>query len=240
MMPFGYVVVMGTITTGRPLDEDGDPTDGPALELDPEGAAADLVADSPHPLTSSPGTGMWATVLEYPHESDARPAMLVWLAPDATELPAHVHTNGEEYFRAVEGELTLVEEGNPRRLDPGEEYTVQRGRGHYFRNDTDDFVAFYVEPPWRKTVDTQLTFSGLDHEGAFGSDGEYGEPGLFHGLVMSEYVREGTRIETPPFAVQRLLWATVGRAAKALGYRPVEERYLRDGYWTATVEQPDV
>ncbi|NHN60156.1 MULTISPECIES: cupin domain-containing protein [Halorussus] len=231
---------MGTITTGRPLDEDGAPTDGPALELDPDGAAADLFTDSTHPLTSSPGTGMWAAVLEYPDEVDARPALLVWLSPDATELPAHVHTNDEETFRAVEGELTLVEEGEPRRLDPGEEHTVSPGRSHYFRNDTDDFVAFYAEPPWRKTVDTQLTFSGLDHEGAFGSAGEYGEPGPLYGLVMSEYISDGTRVTTLPVVVQRLLWATLGRVAKALGYRPVEERFLRDEFWTETVEQPEI
>ncbi|MFC4451002.1 cupin domain-containing protein [Halorussus aquaticus] len=231
---------MDSLTTGRPLDEDGTPTDGPALELDPEGTAADLFEDSPYPLASSPGTGMWMAPLRWPDDADESPAMLVWLSPDATELPAHVHTTDEEQFRAVEGELTVVEEGDPRRLEPGEEYTVRPGREHYFRNDTDDFVAFYVDLPWAKTLETQLTVSGLDHEGAFGSGGDYGEPSLLYGLVMSEYLRDGTRVAVGPPAVQRLLWATLGRVAKALGHRPVEERHLRDEFWTETVEQPNL
>lgn len=232
---------METVTTGRPLDENGDPTDGSGLELDPEGPAAELFDDSPHPLASSPGTGMWSALLESlatADDSGDESAMLVWLAPDATELPPHVHTTAEEHFRTVEGHLTVVDEGEPHRLAPGDEYTVRPGREHYFRNDTDDFVAFYVELPWARTAETQFTFFGLDHEGAFGRGGEYGEPGFLQGLVTSEYLREGTRIPVIPFTVQRVLWATVGRAAKALGYRAVHEKYLSDEFWERTVEQP--
>jgi hypothetical protein len=43
-----------------------------------------------------------------------------------------------------------------------------------------------------------------------------------------------------PVAVQRLLWATVGRIAKALGRRAVEEKYLRDEFWIGHVEQPEL
>lgn len=244
---------METVTTGRPLDQNGDPTEGPALELDPDGAAAELFADSPHALASSPGTGMWSALLSYADGDDCDVAdrgddadgggestMLVWLSPEATRLPAHVHTTDEERFRALEGELTVVEGGETHRLGPGEEYAVRPGREHFFRNDTDDFVAFYVELPWARTAETQFTFFGLDHDGAFGRGDEYGEPDFLHGLVMSEYLRKGTRIPAVPFPVQRLLWATVGRAAKALGYRAVHQRYLRDEFWERTVEQPDL
>jgi hypothetical protein len=43
-----------------------------------------------------------------------------------------------------------------------------------------------------------------------------------------------------PIPVQRLLWATAGRVAKAFGHRTVEEKYLRDGFWTKYVEQPNI
>lgn len=232
---------METITTGRPLDDRGNPTDGPALEIDPEGRAAELFRESPHPLASSPGTGIWSSIVAYPEpESDEPPAMLVWLAPDATELPPHVHTNDDEYFRAVEGQCTVVVEGEPRRLDPGEDRTIRPGQEHYFRNDTDGFVAFYVELPWNKTLETQFTFFGLDHEGAFGDGDGYGEPGLLYALVMGEELREGTVVTVAPRPVQRVLWATVGRVARAMGYAAIEKRFLRDEYWEATVEQPDL
>jgi len=229
---------MASLTTGRPLDGTGTPTDGPALELDPDGPAAELLADAPHALASSPGLGMWTALLD-PLSETAVPELLLFLAPDANALPAHRHAVGSERFRAVEGDLTVVEDGDAHRLAPGETHTVEPGRDHYFRNDTDAVVAARVELPWRKTAETQYTVFGLDHEGAFGGDGEYGEPGLLQGLVMSEYLYDGTVIsEGPPPLVQRALWATVGRLARARGYEPVEERFLDDAFWERTVEQP--
>jgi len=232
---------MRTITTGRPLDGTGEPTDGPALELDPRGEAAELFRESPHALASSPGTGMWSAILEGTEaDSTTDPALLVWLAPDATELPPHVHTADSERFRTLRGELTVVEEGGTNRLGPDEEHTVEPGREHYFRNDTGGFVAFHVELPWRKTLETQFTSFGLDHEGAFGGSDAYGEPGFVYGVVAGEYLREGTTVAVAPRPVQRLLWATVGRIARVAGYRAVDERYLRDGFWERTVEQPEL
>jgi quercetin dioxygenase-like cupin family protein len=232
---------MGTITTGRPLDENSDPTDGPGLELDPEGPAAELFRDSPHPLASSPGGGIWFTHLGYVDDSETRPILLIWLAPDALELPNHIHTIEEEYFRVVEGEVTVVVEGESHRLSPDEDIAIHPGEEHAFRNDTDDFVAFYAELPWKRTADTQFTFCGLDHEGAFGSGGEkYGEPGFIHALVMGEYLSDGTKITVMPIPIQRFLWATVGRVAKAFDHRAIDRKYLRDEFWENTVEQPEL
>ncbi|WP_135536259.1 cupin domain-containing protein [Halostella pelagica] len=231
---------MGTII-GRPLDENGEPTDGRGIEVEPNGPAADLLRNASRPLVSSPGLGQWFSLLRTPDEnSDERPAILLWLAPDATALPPHRHPDEAEYFRTVEGEITVVVEGEPQRLGPGEEVTVQPGQSHSFRNDTDDFVATYVELPWMKTAETLCTVCGKDHDGEFGTDGGYGEPGFVHGLVMAEAIREGTKIPSAPFAVQRVLWATVGRVAKAFGHCAVDKRYLRDEFWEATVEQPDL
>ena len=201
----------------------------------------ELFSESPHALASSPGMGMWSTILRYPEPSEeATPAMLVWLGPDATELPPHVHTSESEVFRSLRGELTVVVDGEAEHLEPGAELTVDPGAPHYFRNDTDGFVAFHVEVPWTKTIDTQYVSAGLDHEGGFGPDGEYGEPGFVRGLLLAEYVREETRVAVAPQIVQRALWATVGRFARLSGYSAMDETYLRDEFWEANVEQPDI
>lgn len=227
---------MSLLTTGRPLDESGEPTGGPALELDTDSRAAALLRESPHALASAPGSGMWSVLLDDPHAD--RPEMVVWLSPDATELPPHVHRTTDETFEALRGTLTVSVDGTERSLAPGESYTVTPGDPHYFANRTDGFVAFRVEPPWATTVHTQYTFSGLDHEGAFGGDGEYGEPGFLHALVLSEAVSAETRVQVGPAWVQRALWATVGRAAKLLGTEAIQEEYLDDDFWRRTVEQP--
>ncbi|KPN30504.1 hypothetical protein SY89_01239 [Halolamina pelagica] len=231
---------MVTLTTGRPLDDAGEPTDGPALEVDPDGPAMTLFSESSHALASSPGMGFWSTILRYPESETGTPAMLVWLAPDATELPPHVHASESETFRVLEGELTVVVDGEPERVAPGEEQAVHPGEPHYFRNDTDEFVAFRVEVPWTRTIDTQYMSAGLDHEGYFGDDGQYGEPDLVQGLLLAEYVRAETRIDLGPRIVQRALWASVGRVAKWAGRRAMDERYLDDAFWAETVEQPEL
>lgn len=230
-----------TLTTGRPLDGDGEPTDGPALELNPDGPAAQLLRESPYPLASSPAAGLWSAIAQYPErDGSPRPAMVVWVAPDSMELPPHVHRHDAEYFRTLRGEVTLVVDGERHYLGPGEDLTIDPGQPHYFRNETDDYVAFYAETPWIRTIEVQFSFFGMDHEGVFSRDGSYAEPDLSQGLLMSEYLQEGTRIESIPFPVQRFLWATVGRVAKLRGREPVDERYLEDEFWAETVEQPDL
>ncbi|SEV97015.1 cupin domain-containing protein [Halobacterium jilantaiense] len=227
---------MSLHTTGRPLDAHGEPTAGPALELDPESRAADLLRESPHALASAPGSRTWSVLLDDP-DAD-RPEMVLWLGPDATVLPPHVHRTRDETFEALRGELTVTVDGDPRTLGPGESYTVDPGVPHNFANETDGVVAFRVEPPWAKTVLTQYTVSGLDHEGTFGSDDKYGEPGPLYALVSSEALSAETRLQVAPHVVQRVLWATVGRVAKLLGHRAVREEYVSDAYWRETVEQP--
>jgi hypothetical protein len=226
------------LRTGRPLDEQGDPIDGPALELDPEGPAATLLREAPRPLASNPGAGTWGTLLSRPEPGGAdAPELLQWLAPDSGAPPEHVHP-APERFAVLRGTLTVVLDGTTRRLDAGDAVTVDPGVEHRFSNDTDEFVAFRAELPSMRTVNSLYTTWGLDHEGAFGADGAFGEPGPLHALVLSEDMYDDTRMTMAPVPVQRLLWATVGRAARALGYDGVDEAYLRDEFWYRHVEQP--
>lgn len=226
------------LVTGRPLDEHGEPNDAPALALDPGGPAAELLGASPRPLVSSPGAGTWATLLETSAEGETdRPVLLQWLGPDATEPPAHVHPTTET-FEVVEGELTVVVEGESTALGPGQAVTVEPGREHTFRNDTAGVVAFRAELPSMLTVQSLYTVWGLDHEGAFGVDGQFGEPGFLHALVLGEDLAGETTMTAAPLPVQRFLWATVGRVARLAGYSGIDESYLDDEFWERAVEQP--
>lgn len=226
------------LRTGRPLDEDGTPRDGPVLELDPGSEAAALLREAPRPLASNPGAGTWATLLSRPDEGVTDvPELLQWLGPDAASPPTHVHP-APERFAVLRGRLTVTVEDDVRRLDPGDDVVVPPGVEHTFRNDTGGFVAFRAELPSMTTAASLYTTWGLDHEGAFGDDGEFGQPGPLHGLVISEDAYDDTAVTMPPVAVQRVLWATVGRLARAAGYSGIDESYLRDEFWRHHVEQP--
>ncbi len=226
-----------TLRTGRPLDETGTPV-GSALELKPGGRPGQLLRQSPYPLASSPGGETWAVLLARPDEGDTdRPVLLQWLGPDGTEPPPHIHPTTET-FEALDGTLTLVEDGQTRDLEPGESVTIPSEAEHSFRNDTDEVVAFRAELPSMRTVHSLFTVWALDHKGAFGNDGEYGEPGPIHGVLLGEDLYDETQMTMAPLSVQRLLWATVGRLARAIGYSGIEERYLAPEFWEHHVEQP--
>jgi mannose-6-phosphate isomerase-like protein (cupin superfamily) len=220
------------LTTGRPLDEDGEPSDGPALALDPGGEPADLLGATDRPLASNPRAGTWGVLL-----SADPPALLQWLAPDATEPPAHVHPDATETFEALSGTLTVDLDGEARVLSAGESVTVEAGVAHTFRNDTDRVVAFRAELPSMLTARSLYTVWGLDHEGAAGPDGE---PGPLHALVMAADLRGDTHATAVPVALQRALGATLGRLARAAGCEGVDERYLDDAFWEQRVEQPEL
>jgi quercetin dioxygenase-like cupin family protein len=208
------------------------------LELDSGGEAAELLRSAPRPLASNPGAGTWGTLLSRPDTGAAdAPELLQWLGPDAGQPPAHRHP-APERFEVLRGQLAVVRDGEAHRLGPGDAVTVAPGVEHAFRNDTDGFVAFRAELPSMRTVLSLYTTWGLDHEGAFAADGGFGEPGPLHGLVLSEDVYDDTTVTMPPVAVQRLLWATVGRLARAAGYSGIDESYLRDAFWRRHVEQP--
>jgi mannose-6-phosphate isomerase-like protein (cupin superfamily) len=235
------------VRTGRPLDGDSEPS-GPALTLDPTSRAADLLRASPRPLASHPGGRTWATLLARPGEDTApggettvaedRPELLQWLDPEAASPPAHRHPTTET-FECLRGTLTVVVDGDERRLDPGETVTVPAKTDHTFRNDTEGTVALRAALPSMRTVRSLYTVWKLDHEGAFGAEG-VSEPSPLWALTISADVAPETTTSIAPLAVQRALWATVGRAARSLGYTGIDESAVDDDFWERHVEQPSL
>jgi len=221
------------LRTGRPLDDDGDPA-GPALELDPDGPAAALLASSPHALAASPNADTWATLLERPDEGESdRPVLAQWFGPDAPAPPTHIHPNSET-FDVVSGTLTVEVAGERRELAPGQSVTVAAGVEHAFRNETGETVAFRAELPSMRTAAALYTVWGRDVEGATGADGQ---PGPLAALALGADAYPDTVATAGPVSLQRALFATVGRAARALGHEGVEDRYLDDAFWAERVEQ---
>ncbi|MUV58576.1 cupin domain-containing protein [Halogeometricum sp. CBA1124] len=227
----------GTLSTGRPL-VDGTPVGGPTLELDPDGAAAALLRQSPHPLVSDPASKTWATLLERPDSGETdRPVLVQWVSPDSPEPPVHHHPKTET-FRTIEGEVTVVREGDSIRLGPGESLTVEPGREHTFRNDTDDVVAFEAELPSLRTAKGLYTAWGVAHERGRDEDGDYPGPGLVESLAVAADLSGETTMAAVPLSGRRLLWATVGQVARLSGATGIDDAYLEDSFWNQHVEQP--
>lgn len=227
-----------TLRTGRPL-VDGTPTDGPTLELTPESTASVLLRQSPQPLVSDPVNRTWATLLEHPESGETdNPVMIQWVSPASPEPPIHYHPTTET-FRALEGTVTIVHEGDTSQLAPGESLTVKPEQNHTFRNDTDEIVAFQAELPSIRTVKGLYTTWGLAHERGNNEDGTYSGPGLLQSLVVAADLYDETIIPMAPLPVQRLFWAIVQRVTWLSGATGIADAYLEASFWHRYVEQPE-
>jgi len=226
-----------TLRTGRPL-ADGSPTERPALELRPESPASARLPQSPSPLVSDPASETWATLLSRPEEGETdRPVLLQWASSNSPAPPPHHHPTTET-FRTLEGTLTVVRDGDPVRLGPGDSLTVDPGQAHTFRNDTDATVAFRAALPSMRTVAGLYTAWGLAHERGRDDDGRYPGPGLLHSLAIAAEMYDETALAMAPKPVQRLLWAAVDRVAGLAGATGIDDAYLDPSFWNRHVEQP--
>lgn len=227
-----------TLRTGRPL-VNGSPIDGPTLELNPESPASVHLRQSPRPLVSDPVNRTWATLLEQPNSGNTdRPVLVQWVSPDSPEPPVHYHPTTET-FKTLEGQLTVVRDGEPIQLDPGESLTVEPRHEHTFRNDTDEIVAFRAELPSIQMVKGLYTAWGLAHGRGRDEDGNFPGPGPIESLVIAADLYDETTMTIIPHSVQRVLWATVGRMARLSGATGITDVYLDGDFWNRHVEQPE-
>lgn len=66
--------------------------------------------------------------------SDAALELLAEWTPGSSEPPAHLHPNQDERFEVLEGELTVVVDGDERLLQAGDRLDVPRGTVHKMWN----------------------------------------------------------------------------------------------------------
>jgi mannose-6-phosphate isomerase-like protein (cupin superfamily) len=152
------------------------------------------------------------------------------LAPGAQGPAEHVHRTTEERFTVTEGTVIFRVDGRERRLDPDAEVRVSPGTAHTFRNEGSEAAAMRVRtvPESDRLGAVVVTLFGLAHEGAVD---DRGRPGFLRAMAMAEATLDETYFTGVPYPVQRLLGETLGPLARALGYDPVEERYLAESYW---------
>jgi quercetin dioxygenase-like cupin family protein len=85
------------------------------------------------------------TFIKTSEETNGRSSELeVFLYPQGG-TPMHTHSRFIETFTAVDGVLGLRVEGEKILLNPGEKFSVQRGKAHHFFNEGSGPIKFHLE-----------------------------------------------------------------------------------------------
>jgi quercetin dioxygenase-like cupin family protein len=136
--------------------------------------------------------------------------------PSPSRPPAHYHPSQEEIFRVLSGELHAAIAGRSRTLKVGETLVIPEGTKHeMWAEEAGVRVNWQIRPALRTEAFFETVF-GLALEG---KTNEKGVPNLLQAAVIAEKYADVFRLASPPWPVQRLLFAVLAPLGRLLGYR---------------------
>lgn len=137
--------------------------------------------------------------------------------------PAHYHPYQEERFQVLQGRFRAGIDGKERVYETGETFIVPANTPHWMHNvgDMEGRLLWQVRP----ALETQAfleTMWGLEADGKTNASGV---PNLLQLAVILQEYRNEFRAASPPYAVQRILFAILAPVGRLLGYQPRYDRY---------------
>jgi len=186
--------------------------------------------------TTDPFTGTRSIVIAGAEETQGRGWIIEVHCPEGARpaILEHLHLTWTETFEILRGSATYRLGGVEQPLAAGERVVMppgvpqvhpwNTGSGVMIYRQTNDFGAATPEAV-HDVLGAFATINGLAREGKIGRKGLPKNP-LQLAATMRTFVRHGGFDAKVPIAVQRVVSATLGRLAEALGYRGVYPRYL--------------
>jgi quercetin dioxygenase-like cupin family protein len=163
---------------------------------------------------TNPRTGQ---TMRFAHISPERLTIETVNPPTGEFEPEHVHPRQESSARVQSGTLKFIVAGEERDVGPGEEITIPAGVRHHFAGVGDeDAVAIQEFRPALRSAKFFETFFGLAQRGELDDNGM---PSLLHLAVLGPAFADEIRVVSPPWPVQRAIYAVLGPIARARGYQ---------------------
>lgn len=186
--------------------------------------------------TTDPATQTRTVVLEIDREANGRDFVWeIYCPPGAGPFVLeHVHTDWVEKFQIIQGEARYKIDGIEGTAKAGDLIELPPGKPHIHPwNDGEGEMIYHqiVELPApnpqaiQEVMGTFATLFGLAREGKVNKKGLPRNPLQFAATLRTLVRHEGFDASAP-IGAQRLIAATLGRVAEALGYRSSYSRYL--------------
>ena len=139
----------------------------------------------------------------------------VYAKPTPSRPPVHYHPYQRERFEVLSGRLEVMVDGKERTLEEGEVLTVPPGTPHSMWSEESGTRVTWQTRPAMKTEDFFRTLWGLARDG---ETNEKGAPNLLRMAVIAREYADEFRLASPPWPVQRALFAVLAPAGRLLGY----------------------
>lgn len=182
----------------------------------------------------NPVTGERVVMLTDPDDHPDRVLVAhLFVRPGGRVAIPHLHPTLRERFHVLAGRVGFRIGDEERELGPGEAAEVPAGTVHDWWQLGPEEAQVVVEvDPGARFVEMVGTIFGLARDGK--SDRK-GVPRPLQLAVTASAYRDTMVIASPPPAVQRVVFAVLAPLGRALGRRPIYEKYLS----SSEVVEPD-
>jgi quercetin dioxygenase-like cupin family protein len=150
-----------------------------------------------------------------------------YVKPGGAVTGEHVHPSIDEDFTVVRGRVGFRIDGRESVAEPGERLHVPAGTAHDWWNAGDEEAHVRVEiRPGARFEEMAINLFGLAQDGKTNSRGM---PNLLQAAIFAREFSDVLYFTSPPLWVQRLLFGSLARLARLLGYRGSYPEYLERG-----------
>lgn len=142
---------------------------------------------------------------------------------NSKEPAAHYHPCQDEEFAIIEGELTVVVNGQKWILKKGDTLHVSKNQVHNMWNNSGrkTVVNWRVQP----AMDTEYFMENAIGLAVDGKTNEEGMPGLLQVALLANRFSNVFRLSKPAFVVQKIAFFLLTPLGYLKGLRPVYEKY---------------
>ncbi|MGN6868062.1 MAG: cupin domain-containing protein [Solirubrobacteraceae bacterium] len=181
-------------------------------------APPDLRPIEPGEVFENPVTRERAIIIELPWQNtEGRAVAEMTALPGARVVGEHLHPALHEHFSVLQGELTVVRDGQRSTLGAGESAHIEPGMWHDWFNAADVDAVVRVEvTPGERFAHMIETLFGLAREGYVNAKGM---PSLLQLALTAQEFSDVIVFRKPPPAVQRVVFGAMGAIARRRGYR---------------------
>lgn len=144
------------------------------------------------------------------------------IEPFAPGPPVHIHTGFDEVFEITNGELSMLVNGEVKKIRPGQSLLVPKGTPHKPFNETADTIHTkgYIAFPEKFAFGLAQVYGLLDNDPKFGKSA-----GTMLQMILLNNSGFDSYLENPPLMVQKVTGFLLTPFARLMGYKSYYKAY---------------